>query len=146
MKKNQYSSKYCFLWQLVVNLQTLNHINYEVYLSVESEDLEDGFDEEPLNDQQWILQRKKIGLSRRTKRSLRRVNQTESKNRNVSSFLKSFKRKECLRFVKDPNSKGRPLAAGPGKVEEACFCGAPRDQHKTRSVNPFSLSSFFHPS
>ena len=27
------------------------------YLSVESEDLEDGFDEEPLNDQQWILQR-----------------------------------------------------------------------------------------
>ena len=60
---------------------------------MESEDLEDGFDEEPLNDQQWILQRKKIGLSRRTKRSLRRVNQTESKNRNVSSFLKSFKRK-----------------------------------------------------
>ena len=105
---------------------------------MESEDLEDGFDEEPLNDQQWILQRKKIGLSRRTKRSLRRVNQTESKNRNVSSFLKSFKRKECLRFVKDPNSKGRPLAAGPaiipipGEVEEACFCGAPRDQHKTR--------------
>jgi hypothetical protein len=45
----------------------INNLSY-FYLSVESEDLEDGFDEEPLNDQQWILQRKKIGLSRRTKR------------------------------------------------------------------------------
>ena len=101
-------------------------------LSVESEDLVGEEYEEPLNDQQWILQRKKIGLSRRTNRSLRRVNETENKKQNVSSFLQSFKRKECARFVPDPDSKGRPLAAGPGPDEKACYCGAPRDHHKSR--------------
>ena len=95
-------------------------------LSLEAEDLE--AEEEPLNDQQWILQRKKIGLSRRTKRSLEKVNQNATKRNHVSSFLKSFKRKECIRFVEDPASKGRPLAAGSGgpDTEKACFCGAPR--------------------
>ena len=102
-------------------------------LSLEAEDLED--EAEPLNDQQWVLQRKKIGLSRRTKRSLEKVNQNATKRNHVSSFLKSFKRKECVRFVEDPASKGRPLAAGPGgpESENACFCGAPRDEHKSRA-------------
>ena len=100
-------------------------------LSLEAEDQE--AEEEPLNDQQWVLQRKKIGLSRRTKRSLEKVNQNASKRNHLASFLKSFKRKECVRFVEDPSSKGRPLAAGPGpKYEKACFCGAPLDEHKSR--------------
>ena len=85
-----------------------------------------------------VLQRKKIGLSRRTKRSLNRVNQSESKNRHISSFLQSFKRKECIRYVPDPKSYGRPIAASEtrttnqGQWEKACFCGAPKDEHKTR--------------
>lgn len=100
-------------------------------LSLEAEDQE--AEEEPLNDQQWVLQRKKIGLSRRTKRSLEKVNQNASKRNHIASFLKSFKRKECVRFVEDPASKGRPLAAGPGpRHEKACFCGAPQDGHKSR--------------
>ena len=100
-------------------------------LSLEAEDQE--AEEEPLNDQQWVLQRKKIGLSRRTKRSLEKVNQNASKRNHIASFLKSFKRKECVRFVEDPASKGRPLAAGPGPShEKACFCGAPTDEHRSR--------------
>ena len=67
---------------------TATSIYASTVFSVEAEDDED-YEQEPLNDQQWILQRKKIGLSRQTKRSLRRVNQTESKRHNVSSFLKA---------------------------------------------------------
>lgn len=93
---------------------------------------DEDFDEEPLNDQQWILQRKKIGLTRRTKRSLRKVNQSESKKNNLASFLQSFKRKECVRFVTDPSSKGRPFASGKGPSGKTCYCGAPIDEHKTR--------------
>ena len=122
-------------------------------------------EDQPLNDQQWggstfhviltirnlhyslcyvcwqILQRKKIGLSRRTKRSLNTVNQSESKNRHLASFLRSFKRKECIRYVSDPNAKVR-LETREARIknaenkstttEKACFCGALREEHKTR--------------
>ena len=115
-------------------LSSTSSLGASVYAStVVSMDTDDeDIDEEPLNDQQWILQRKKIGLSRRTKRSLRKVNQSESKKNNLASFLQSFKRKECVRFVTDPSSKGRPFASGKGPSSKACFCGAPFDEHKTR--------------
>lgn len=112
---------------------TLNGSLYaSTVLSVESDNVEDDY-EEPLNDQQWILQRKKIGLSRRNIRIFQRASNDNTKRQNEASFLKSFQRKECVRFVPDPQSKGRPMAAGPGVADEkACYCGAPRDLHKSR--------------
>jgi hypothetical protein len=38
------------------------------------------------------------------------------------NFVKSFRRKECVHFVTDP-ARRFPV----------CFCGAPEDEHKTRS-------------
>jgi len=86
-----------------------------------------------LNDQQWILQRKKIGLSRKTNRALIGVNHAQYKTQNALLFVKSFRRKECVRFVPDLSRRTRPYGAGEGIIEESpCFCGAPPDEHKTR--------------
>lgn len=86
-----------------------------------------------LNDQQWVLQRKKIGLSRKTNRAFIGVAHAQSKTKNALSFVKSFRRKECVHFVPDLGRRTRPYGAGPGTIEESpCYCGAPEDQHKTR--------------
>ena len=102
--------------------------------------IEDQSDEEDsmqlLNDQQWVLQRKKIGLSRKTSRSLAKVSSNNAKKSSTIQFLKSFRRKECLRFVKDPSKKFRPRGAGPGpKRCDMCYCGAPEDEHKSRATH-----------
>ena len=103
-------------------------------LSIEEDDLadEDGF--QPLNDQQWILQRKKIGLPRKTKRSLSKVTEGQAKRNSTIQFLRSFRRKECCKFVQDLNGKKvRPLGATTGpKQWGICHCGAPQDEHKSR--------------
>ena len=101
-------------------------------VSMDTDDSDE--DAEPLNDQQWVLQRKKIGLSRKTKRSLARVNQSESKKNSIVAFLQSFKRKECVRYVPfTKNMTGRPLGARPGpEGGYPCHCGSPEDEHKSR--------------
>nr|XP_045593116.1 transient receptor potential cation channel subfamily M member-like 2 [Procambarus clarkii] len=73
-----------------------------------------------MNDQRWTLQRKKIGLKRRTKRTWERndrIKQTDDIN---LSFIRThFTRKECIRYVKRPNSF----------TEGSCFCGLMPDEH-----------------
>ena len=61
-----------------------------------------------LNDQQWIMQRKKIGLSRKIK-SPKQKN-AKSKKEDIVSFIKNnFKRKECVNYVVDPKPKDADL-------------------------------------
>ena len=82
----------------------------------------------------FSFQRKKIGLSRRTKHSLTKVHGSKAHKETVLEFMRSnFKRKECLHFVADPARKWRPLAATAGPKEAGpCFCGKPEDEHMTR--------------
>ena len=79
-----------------------------------------------LNDQQWIMQRKKIGLSRKIK-SPKQKDKTQSKKEDIVSFIRNnFKRKECVNYVCDSNSnhsKIRRLAP--------CYCGATEKEHKS---------------
>ena len=61
-----------------------------------------------LNDQQWIMQRKKIGLSRKIK-SPKQKN-AKSRKEDIVSFIKNnFRRKECINYVQDPNTKDADL-------------------------------------
>ncbi len=89
-----------------------------------------------LNDQQWVLQRKKIGLSRRTKAALRKVKEEESHKNSVLDFIRNnFSRKECVKFVEDKSRRSlpRPLGASPGPEDApVCHCGKPDDEHHTR--------------
>ena len=79
-----------------------------------------------LNDQQWIMHRKKIGLSRKIK-SPKQKDKTKSKKEDIVSFIRNnFKRKECINYVCNPNdSKMRRLTP--------CYCGATEREHKTYS-------------
>ena len=89
-----------------------------------------------LNDQQWVLQRKKIGLSRRTERSATKEKDSQKRKQSILKFLQSFKRNECVRYVRDPkrsrshfkNDLSEDYTAWP------CYCGAPEQEHKKRYV------------
>ena len=88
-----------------------------------------------LNDQQWVLQRKKIGLSRKTEKIEHKKQDSEAKKRKKLKFFRSFKRKECVKFVPDPERKKRPRGAPlpqKGQNPRPCFCGAPEYEHKKR--------------
>ena len=95
-----------------------------------------------LNDQQWVLQRKKIGLSRRTEKIEYKKQDSESKKRKKLKFFRSFKRKECVKFVPDPTKKKKPRGATSPKKGQItkeqkwpcrpCYCGAPEYEHKKR--------------
>ena len=79
-----------------------------------------------LNDQQWITQRKKIGLSRKIK-SPKKKDKTKSKKEDIVSYIRNnFKRKECVNYVSNPSdSKHRSHAP--------CYCGATKKDHKSYS-------------
>ena len=53
-----------------------------------------------MNDQQWVLQRKKIGLSRRNKKALHtRLVEERQKMSAITYIHTHFNRKECTKFV-----------------------------------------------
>ena len=73
------------------------------------------------------MHRKKIGLSRKTKRT--KANK-EFKNslENINSFIEqNFKRKECVNYVPDP--QGTQVASRP----RPCHCGATEREHRSFS-------------
>ena len=54
-----------------------------------------------MNDQQWVLQRKKIGLSRRSRRTLHaKLNEQRNKMSAITYIHTHFNRKECTEFTK----------------------------------------------
>lgn len=63
-------------------------------LSMENEEMQHRRASTKLNDQQWVLQRKKIGLSRRTKKFISKVKSDHNQKRHVLEFItKNFSRK-----------------------------------------------------
>ena len=88
-----------------------------------------------LNDQQWVLQRKKIGLPRRTEKITSKKQDSETKKRTKLSFFKTCKRKECVKYVTDPEKRKQPKGASQapkGANTRPCYCGAPEYEHKKR--------------
>ena len=74
-----------------------------------------------INDQQWVLQRKKIGLSRRNKKVLQNKLAAEKQKMSAITYIQThFNRKECTKFI------------GDGSDQDQCLCGLTRTKHKTR--------------
>ena len=66
-------------------------------LSMEEEQRKKG---PQLNDQQWVLQRKKIGLSRKSKKTREaREHAEESKAQTIAFFQANFSRRDCVQYV-----------------------------------------------
>ena len=66
-------------------------------LSMEEEQRKKG---PQLNDQQWVLQRKKIGLSRRSKKTREaREHAEESKAQTIAFYQSNFSRRDCVQYV-----------------------------------------------
>ena len=79
-----------------------------------------------LNDQQWIMQRKKIGLSRNVKRMKQNKESKQRSKSNMISYIENnFKRKECVSYVHNPEGKNSHIRARP------CYCGATQPEHRT---------------
>lgn len=80
------------------------------------------------------MQRKKIGLSRKTNRSIEQVKKTNQASADTIRFIRNnFQRRECVNFVADPKELKRPIGAKPGPEENgSCHCGAPIDEHRKR--------------
>ena len=76
-----------------------------------------------LNTQQWILQRKKIGLSRRSVKTLQaRIAQEQSKMSAITFIETHFNCVECCEFTADAGAAGGPT----------CHCGGPLQLHTSR--------------
>ena len=72
-----------------------------------------------MNDQQWVLQRKKIGLSRRSKKALQAKMVEEKQKMSAISYIHThFNRKECTKYVPAHNN--------------VCACGLLFKEHKTK--------------
>ena len=79
-----------------------------------------------LNDQQWVLQRKKIGLSRKAAKTLQaKIHQERSKMSAITYIETHFNRKECVNYVHNE------VPSHP--VKNPCFCGAEKSDHKSRA-------------
>ena len=79
-----------------------------------------------LNDQQWIMQRKKIGLSRNVKRMMKNKESKERSKSNMISFIETnFKRKECVSYVHNENGRNSHIRPRP------CYCGAMEREHRS---------------
>ena len=73
-----------------------------------------------MNDQQWVMQRKKIGLSRRNKKVLQNKLAAEQQKMSAITYIQThFNRKECTKFIDD------------GTVLDKCLCGLTKSKHKT---------------
>ena len=82
-----------------------------------------------LNDQQWVLQRKKIGLSRKSKKTRQAVEQRQEQKANTIAFYRAnFTKRECVHYVHNPHS---PTVA-PHRPRP-CHCGAPPEDHRSRA-------------
>ena len=82
-----------------------------------------------LNDQQWVLQRKKIGLSRRSTKTLQAKIQQEGRKMSAITFIEThFNRKECVHYVHQDTAWNANLPR-----VKPCFCGAQESEHKTRA-------------
>ena len=76
-----------------------------------------------LDDQTWALKRKKIGLSRRTGRTMSKMTEEEQLRQIRLSFIGSnFHRKECVLFQPKSDSSGK------------CHCGAPPTEHRNAAL------------
>nr|XP_027237710.1 transient receptor potential cation channel subfamily M member 2-like [Penaeus vannamei] len=76
-----------------------------------------------MDDQRWTLQRKKIGLKRRTKGTrAMRVRDIRTRDINLTFVRSHFTRKECVRYCHDPSRNGRKI----------CFCGLAEVDHLSR--------------
>ena len=85
-----------------------------------------------MNDQQWVLQRKKIGLSRRSRRTLHaKLNEERTKMSAITYIHTHFNRKECTEF-------SRKLE-GP----QCVHCHGRADQHKSRENLQFAEDEMF---
>ena len=79
-----------------------------------------------LNDQQWIMHRKKIGLSRKIK-SPKEKNKSKTKREDIVNFIRNnFKRKECVNYVCN-NNGDKNVRMVP------CYCGAAEREHRSFS-------------
>ena len=86
-----------------------------------------------LNDQQWIMHRKKIGLSRKIKSPKQKTGDSKSRKEDIVTFIRSnFKRKECVNYVHNPDGDTRDTYT---KVHRhrPCHCGATAEEHRTVS-------------
>ena len=85
-----------------------------------------------MNDQQWVLQRKKIGLSRRSRRTLHaKLNEERSKMSAITFIHTHFNRKECTEFMR--------------KLEgDLCVhCHGRAEQHKSKENLQFADDELF---
>ena len=85
-----------------------------------------------MNDQQWVLQRKKIGLSRRSRRTLHaKLNEERSKMSAITYIHTHFNRKECTEFMR--------------KLEgDLCVhCHGRAEQHKSKENLQFADDELF---
>lgn len=75
-----------------------------------------------LNDQQWVLQRKRIGLSRRAMKTLQATVDSNKDKMTAINFIEThFNRKECVQFCPAPPST------------DVCHCGSKETEHTSRS-------------
>ena len=86
-----------------------------------------------MNDQQWVLQRKKIGLSRRSRRTLHaKLNEQRNKMSAITYIHTHFNRKECTEFTKK-------LEGG----VQCVHCNGRREQHKSSEDLEFANDDMF---
>ena len=94
-----------------------------------------------LNDQQWIMHRKKIGLSRKIKSPKQKTGESKSRKEDIVTFIRSnFKRKECVNYVHNPDGDTRDTYT---KVHRhrPCHCGATAEEHRTVSEHRAGAAS-----
>ncbi|KAK3876197.1 hypothetical protein Pcinc_018988 [Petrolisthes cinctipes] len=78
-----------------------------------------------MTDQRWTLQRKKIGLKRRTSATKeKRVRDERSTDLNLAFIKSHFRRKECLRYVKRSTKEEKMM----------CYCGLHIELHLPLSL------------
>ena len=84
----------------------------------------------PLNDQQWVLQRKRIGLSRKSMKTLQAAVESQKNKMTAISFIEThFNRKECMQFTQV--SANSPF----------CHCGQQKHSSSRKEVETKSLDT-----
>ena len=83
------------------------------------------------------MQRDKLGLSFKRENKTSAKHRAERQRKAEVIFLKTFKRKECVKYVKDL-TKQQPGLDASAKAKGAntcpCYCGAPESEHNKRQV------------